>query len=282
MLLILGGSAVLPGLASGRSSGAPSGFAGDIVSSGEPRTCTTCHSSSPLNDPAGNGSVSIDAPDTVAPGETIDVTVTVVNNTPAAAGGRRQGFSSIVKDETGGTGVFVGSYTIPDPGAVQQTNGDETYLTHTSGSSGDTSWSFQWTAPATGMPSEVVIYAAGNAANGQGSGGDYVYTTTHTVTRAAVASETGPRPDIGLAWASVSPNPARSTARAEVELATPRDVAVRLLDGRGRVVRTLATGPRARGTTVVEVDVRGLAPGTYFLVAETAQGRRTTALNVVR
>ena len=282
-VLILVGSVVLPGLASGRSSGAPSGFAGDIVSNGEPRTCTTCHDTSPLNDPSGNGSVSIDAPDTVAPGETIDITVSVVNNATAAAGGRRQGFSAIVKDVTGGgNGVFVGRYTVPDPGAVQQTNGNEAYLTHTSGSNVDTSWSFRWTAPETDMPAEVVIYAAGNAADGAGDGGDYIYTATHTLTRAAVASEPGAPPDIGLAWTSVGPRPARSTVRAQIELATPRDVAVRLLDGRGRTVRTLAEGPRAAGTSVVGVDVRVLAPGTYFLVAETDRGRRTTALNVVR
>ena len=283
VVLILAGSVALPGLASGRSSGAPSGFAGDIVSGGEPRTCTTCHDTSPLNDPAGNGSVSIDAPDTVSPGETIDVTVTVANRTPPAAGGRRQGFSAIVKDMTGGgNGVFVGAYTLPDPGAVKQTDGNETYLTHTSGSTGDTNWSFRWTAPSTGLPAEVVIYAAGNAADGEGDDGDYIYTATHTVTRAAVASERGPQPDAGLAWASVAPNPVRSTARAALELAAPRDVAVRLLDGRGRVVRRLADGPRARGTSVVEVDVRGLAPGPYFLVAESARGRRTAALHVVR
>jgi hypothetical protein len=48
------------------------------------------------------------------------------------------------------------------------------------GDPGPVSWSFEWTAPET-PPDSVVFYAAGNAANNNGStSGDYIYTTTWT------------------------------------------------------------------------------------------------------
>lgn len=282
-LLILGLGAALPGLASGRSGGAPSGFAGDIVTGGVARTCTTCHTGHALNDAAGQGSVTIDAPDAAAPGETVTVTVTVENGTPAMAGGRRQGFSAIVKDPSAGAdGTFVGSYTIPDPGAVRLTDGNDTYLTHTTGSNQATSWTFDWTAPSTDAPSEVVVYAAGNAADGAGQEGDYIYTATHTISLMPVAAEGGPLKDAGVEWGGVWPNPARNQVRAELRLDAPRAVAVRVMDGRGRTVRSVASGARAAGASTVRLDVGGLAPGLYFLVAETESGRRTRTLNVVR
>ena len=278
--LILGLGLVVPELALTRSSGAPAGFAGDNVVNGQPRTCTLCHTGNAVNDPLGGGSITIDAPGTATPGETVTITVNLVNNTPPSSSGRRNGFSATVKDPT--NGAFVGSFTLPDPSILRLADGNEAYVTHTSAGNAQTSWSFQWTVPATDTPSEVVVYVAGNAADGQGTNGDYIYTDTHTVSLSGVASEAGPREDIGVAWMPVYPNPARGVARAELVLAAPLNVEVRLVDGRGRVVRELATGARPAGASEVNLDVRGVAPGTYFLVAETQAGQRTQAISVVR
>ncbi|MEO0559690.1 MAG: T9SS type A sorting domain-containing protein, partial [Bacteroidota bacterium] len=109
-----------------------------------------------------------------------------------------------------------------------------------------------------------------------------LYTDTHTISLAGVAVEEGPQADIGLAWASLSPNPVRDVARAELVLESPMNVEVHVVDGRGRRVRVVSSEMRPAGTSGVEVDVRGLAPGTYFLVAETERGRRTQAMSVVR
>lgn len=282
--LVLGLGLAVPELALTRSNGAPAGFAGDILTNGQPQTCATgCHASFALNDPSGGGSVTIDAPETVAPGETITITVSVVNNTPTT-GTREQGFLVTVKDpDIGDNGTFAGSFTISDVANTRLAAGSDDHVTHTSAGTAQTSWSFDWTAPATDAPAQVVIYAAGNAANGTGSTtGDYIYTDTHTISMAGVAVEGGPQADIGVDWAAVVPNPVLDRARAELVLAEPMEVVVRLVDGRGRLVRVLASGERPRGVSAVEMDVHGLAPGAYFLVAETAMGQRTEAVSVVR
>jgi len=214
------------------------------------------------------------------PGETITITVALVNNTPETTAGRRQGFLATVKNPA--DSLFVGSFTVPDPATVQLTSGNDAYVTHTTAGNGQTTWSFQWTVPSTDVPSEVVIYTAGNAANGSGLGGDFIYTDTHTVSLAGVASEEGPRADIGVEWAPLYPNPVRGAARAELVLDASMHVDVRLMDGRGRLVRAVASGVRSAGSSSVALDVRGLAPGTYFMVAETEAGRRTQAVSVVR
>ena len=279
----MGLAMAVPDQAVGFSSGAPSGRAGDVVSGNVVQTCAQCHNSFDLNDSGGNGEVTISAPDMIVPGETISVTVAVVNNTPTT-GTREQGFSAIVKDpSTGPNGTFVGSYTIPDAAGIRLTSGNTDYVTHTSTGTSQTSWTFQWTAPTVDVPAEVVIYAAGNAANGTGgTSGDYIYTDTHTISVAGVAAEDGPQANIGLAWASLSPNPVRRMARAELALESPMHVEIQLVDGRGRLVRAVASGMRPEGTSSVAVDVHGVAPGTYFLVAETPMGRRTRAVSVVR
>ena len=277
---VVGLGALVPGLALSRSSGAPAGFAGEIRTSGERSTCVVCHSGNAVNDPLGGGSVTIDAPDTAVPGETLTITVTLVNNTPETTAGRRQGFLTTVRNPA--DSLFVGSFTVPDPANVRLTDSNDEYVTHTTAGTGQTSWSFQWTAPTTDVPSEVVMYTAGNAANGSGLGGDFIYTDTHTVSLTSVASEEGPAERGGVEWEPVSPNPLRASARAELVLDAPMHVEVHLVDGRGRRIRTLASGMRPSGSSEVEVDVRGLAPGPYFLVAETEAGNRTQAVSVVR
>lgn len=279
-LVVLGVGLAVPELALTRSSGAPAGFAGDIIENGEPRTCRTCHTGNVLNDALGGGSVTIDAPDSATPGETVTITVTMVNNTPASSSGRRQGFSATVKDPS--TNTFVGSFTLPDPNTVQLADNNSGYVTHTFAGNALTTWTFQWTGPTSDVPSEVVIYTAVNAANGQGTSGDYIYTDTHTLSLTSVAAEEGPLGEIGMEWASVAPNPVRDVARAELVLAEPMAVTVRLVDGRGRFVRELTSGMRPTGTTRIDLDVHSLAIGTYFLVAETDAGRRTQAVHVVR
>ncbi|GAB5537066.1 MAG: hypothetical protein Rubg2KO_33150 [Rubricoccaceae bacterium] len=279
-LLVVGLWVFIPQLALSRSTGAPSGFAGDIVPGGEPTTCAVCHTGRDLNDPQGGGSIIIDAPGSAVPGETITISITLVNNTPQVGSEKRQGFLATLKNPA--DSLFVGGFTLPDPSLLQQASGNEAYVTHTTAGNKETTWTFQWTAPSTDVPSEVVIYTAGNAANGSGLGGDFIYTDTHTVSLAGVAVEEGPSADSGMEWASLYPNPVRSSARAELVLDSPMHAEIRLVDGRGRLVRAVASGMRPEGVSTVEVDVRGVAAGTYFLVAETEAGRRTQAVSVVR
>ena len=271
--------ALAPTPARGNSSGANPGFAGNRSDGGTPRTCVVCHSAFALN--SGSGGVAVEAPATAEPGQTVRVVVTVDNQTPAASSGipKRQGFQATVRDPE--TGALFGSFALPDPGAVQQVgSGTDLYVTHTSGGSAQTSWAFDWVVG----PDEGTarIYVAGNAADGVGTAGDYIYTATADVAVAATAA--APRPEAAFALGDPRPHPARAgqPVRLGLDLDAPGPVAVRLADGLGRTVREVARGDRAAGPGVVSVVTDGLAPGTYFVVVEGPGGRRTRPLVVVR
>ena len=79
------------------------------------------------------------------------------------------------------------------------------------------------------------------------------------------------------------PNPVRTgRAALRLTLAEAADVTVRIVDGRGRTVRTVADAPRAAGETAVMVPTDGLAPGLYFVVAEAGALRSVQPLTVAR
>ena len=256
--------------------GAPSGTAGNNAF-----TCASggCHDSFALN--SGTGSVSIDAPDVVEAGETVTITVTVDNTTaPAPGSSVQQGFEASVRNLAGGDGVGVGMLTVTDDTNTRVPfDGDDSYITHTTSGLTQTSYSFDWTAPAEG--GSAIIFAAGNAANGgDGSLGDYIYTTQQTIA-VAVDAEDGPD-ERAFTLAAPFPNPARSVSTTTVTLAAPATVSARIVDGRGRTVRQIATAERRAGENDLALDVRGLAAGTYFVVVEADGARRTQPLVVAR
>ena len=266
------------------SFGAPEGFSGHVLEGSEPRTCATCHSDFALN--SGTGSVTIDAPATVAPGATVPITVSVVNTTPPAPDGeRRQGFQATVRNHEmpvpSDQSASVGTLTITDADNTgRPPGGNEAYVTHTSTGNSQTSWTFDWTAPADAQT--ATVFVAANAANGDaGSSGDYIYAATRSIAVTTVDTEPGPN-DARLALSAPSPNPVRATATLRLTLASPAAVVARVVDGRGREVRTLAAERRAAGAHVLRVPTAGLAPGTYFVVVEADGARRTQPMVVAR
>lgn len=267
--------------------GAPGGFAGDFSDEGVVRTCAVggCHSSYAPN--SGTGSVSIDVPSGVLPGQTVPVTVSVVNTTAPAPGSVvRQGFESIARDATG---AISGTSTITDAAATRFALGSDPYVTHTTSGTTRTSWTYNWTAP--DAPASVTFYAAGNAANGgdlpeepgNTAAGDYIYTTTRAVTVGPSSADDGPSRAEALTLGAPHPNPVRAgVAVVRLTLAEADAVRVRIVDGRGRTVRRVADERRPAGESAVVVRTAGLAPGLYFVVAETASGRSVQPLSVVR
>lgn len=265
-----------PLLALTYSSGAPAGFAGNFDDDGVVRSCNVCHFSVPPN--SGSGRVTVSAPETFVPGEPVEITVAVVNTTPPAGpGGVRNGFSATVRAGAAAVGTL-------SPGGspnVRLTQGSAEEVTHTTTGMAVSSWTFVWTPPAEGAPEAVTVYAAGNAANGDGSlTGDFVYTTTHTISRAGTAADAAPTRAVALGVPA--PSPVRGAAQLELTLAHAGPARVVLADGRGRTLRVLADGVRAAGTHALALDASGLAAGTYFVVAETAEGRHTRPVVVVR
>jgi hypothetical protein len=157
------------------SSGPADGFTG---APGE-GTCNLCHEFGPSD-----GSVEIEGlPPVYVTAQTYTVTVRLQD-----PGQQRWGFELTAIDENGdGAGTFM----ITDPLNTQLSdNNPETardYVKHTSQGiyngtlDGPVTWEFQWIAPASDR-GPVSIYAAGNAADGDGTtAGNYIYMTMKNV-----------------------------------------------------------------------------------------------------
>lgn len=143
------------------------------------QTCAAsgCHTGSAVN--SGGGTLTIAGlPANYALNQEYDITITL-----SQSGRSRFGFQATVIDDTG---KEAGTLTVTDSARTQAFPGTvganlRRYINHTfTGSSGSNqiSWSFRWKAPATAV-GKITIYAAGNAANNNGStGGDLIYTTS--------------------------------------------------------------------------------------------------------
>ncbi|MEL6770965.1 MAG: choice-of-anchor V domain-containing protein [Bacteroidota bacterium] len=264
----------MPDEAATFSSGAPANRSGAPGES----TCATagCHSSFGLN--SGTGSVTIDAPDGFVPGEALTFTVSVDNTTPATPQ-RRNGFQTSVKDDAGND---VGTLELVDPSVTRFSGTD--HVTHTSSGTSVSSWQVRWIAPAE-SPGQVTIYAAGNAANGNGaSSGDFIYTTSQTLGLATNVEDGVPEV---VVLDAVWPNPTRGAATLSFALAAPTDVTVTLVDGLGRTVVEAQRGALGAGAQTVALDASGLVPGVYFAAVTVGGGtapesRRVLPLTVAR
>lgn len=154
--------------------GAP---AGHTAAPGEP-ACNACHRSFPLN-PEG-GFVRVETVN-YKPGQRQTLRITVSH--PES---RRWGFQIAArwaKDPTQNVGTFRA------PSSDVQVIADGAYMTHTlagtrsNAGAGQKTFEVEWTAPDGADDSDVIFFAAGNAANdnatgaGTGSSGDRIYTT---------------------------------------------------------------------------------------------------------
>ena len=157
--------------------------------------CTTCHVSFPAN--SGTGSVAIaGVPNNYLPNQSIPITVTTSQSDAVI-----YGFQLTAVDSQGKN---VGTFTLPTqtPAQIQTVSGivlgnQRTYVEHTiSGvipvQFGSKSWTFNWNAPAQRV-GKISFYAAGNAANSDGTpSGDYIYTTNKsTVAGTAISNFDG-------------------------------------------------------------------------------------------
>lgn len=273
-VLLTLGFVLYPLLAISSSGGAPAAANGSPVSARGIGLCTACHGSFAPNE--GDGSVTIDAPDTFAPGETITFTITVDNTTPPV-GDPKQGFQvSVEGDEPV---AHVGTLEIVDEVNTQFAGSD--YVTHTAAGNQQTTWTVGWAAPAD-APETVTIYAAGNAANGDfGPLGDYIYTNAVTLTRKTVANEEDATPLVARVDA-VYPNPTAGAATVDFTLEQAAPVTVTLYDGLGRAVRVLEDGVRGAGAHTVEVAADDLPAGVYFVEVRTPEASETRPLTLAR
>jgi uncharacterized protein (TIGR03437 family) len=171
-------------------------------------TCTECHAPTGAK---GTGSVSIKFPGALSytPGVAQQIIVTVADPNQ-----KRWGFQLAAR-QSSATGTQAGSFTpgtdgftqlvcfskdlnpgneLYGPGCSSSTANPLQYIEHTSsgtrlGQTKSATFTFTWTPPASSV-GNVVLYVAGNAANGDGTDeGDHIYTANYTLTPAAAANQ---------------------------------------------------------------------------------------------
>jgi hypothetical protein len=157
------------------TSDAPVGYTGENPN----LTCRNCHGGSPLN--ASGGSVVINnLPEAYIPGTKYDFSITINHG---LSNRTKWGFAI----KAVASGKIVGTFSENNSNAIANLFDGE--IGHESAPSTPSSNTYtfdnlSWTAPQNPVASEqnVTFYVVGNAANGFGSSGDFIYTSTKTVT----------------------------------------------------------------------------------------------------
>lgn len=194
--LLLGGLAASPVLLFAFSSGPPQGRTGAQVDGG--LTCTACHRGADVNNGVGRLTITAAA---YSPG--VKQTIRVRLEHPEA---RRWGFqltARVASDPSKKAGTLTpnadaqvrcgltGTAVAPCGDALE-------FAEHTQpGTSADTpngkTWEIEWTPPDSNV-GDIIFFAAGNAANNNGTNtGDFIYNATATIN---AATGGGPRPAI--------------------------------------------------------------------------------------
>lgn len=130
--------------------------------------CSSCHSGNNFE-----GNIMLDGlPSEVLGGQTYDLTVSV-NNTDGNA--VRAGFQMLSLFDS--NSLNAGDYTTSTADVGTATAGTKEYVEHRGPknfSNNTAEWSFQWTAPNLTSEEIVLMFAAGNVANGSGATGDAI------------------------------------------------------------------------------------------------------------
>ncbi len=234
--------------------------------SGPAGTCANCHGGGATvptfvvsSNPAfGSGNT------TYAAGQTYTITATVSGTYP------KYGFNMEILNSTStstatdkgtfGTGVSSNCTVFPSAG-------NPTTASHniSSGSGGTASFSFKWTAPASGT---AFLYGCGLGVNNDGSSGvsngDKVSAvTSFTLNAAPVGIEIHENANVNL---KVYPNPATDNIRISYNLPERSKVSLKLYSITGELVSELVNETQDRGTQSIETRLPlTLAKGAYMV-----------------
>jgi mono/diheme cytochrome c family protein len=236
-----------------------------VASTGAPgeSTCIRCHSGTPLN--GGGGSVTLSGLPRggYQPGVVYSLTVQVTDVAMSRFGFELQAQNTANNSAAGTLTVVTATNTVVRP------NGTKSYVSHRNAST-NSSWTFNWTAPATGAPT-VKFYVAGVAANASNSDrGDHVYTTNTTL----IAEPTGlSSTEAAADVLNFFPNPTAERITLSGS-ALAKAHTLLLYDAIGRLVRQQA--PAAT------LDLHDLPAGRYTLSILGADDHAVSRTLVVR
>ncbi len=223
------------------SSGAPFGYSGSPGDSN--RTCDQCHSYSGSGYNPDFTVTGIPAAGYV-PGQSYQITLTVNN-----ANSAKKGFEACVEDNAG---QKQGSFASTDSNT--QPIQSNTYITHTSAGTSQSSWTFDWTAPATAQ-NDLTLYFAVNMANGDGnSTGDYIENSQISIP----LNNTGSINNIDSNLIKIYPNPV--TDLIQIQSGNYQFDRAQVQDILGKTYPVTLKNNR--------IDVSFLPSGTYFLKLE--------------
>ncbi|MCF8283807.1 MAG: T9SS type A sorting domain-containing protein [Sphingobacteriales bacterium] len=233
--------------------GAPSSRTGSPGDGGNTCALSGCHAGNTVT--TKSNIISSDIPiDGYTPGVKYTITATSTSSP------NRNIFGLQISPQSS-TGVKRGTMALINASETQMTGGSK-YLTHTqlgiTGSGGQKTWSFFWTAPTAGTGA-VTFYGCFNNANGDGSAnGDSIIKTTYTVQeKIAIGINKDELASIGI---SIFPNPVYHHIYIKNENNIKFD-RVEIIDLTGKVIY--------QSEGMVDVDLQlektGVAAGVYFI-----------------
>lgn len=270
-------AAILLGLGLAGTAWAHSGGA-QILFSGAPGEgdCSACHGAGTPNAGPGNLQIRFDSAANWTPGQPVKVKVTLSD--PDAL---RWGFELTARAASNPS-QMAGSFRIIDGTNQLRTSGPTQWVTHTlpgtrPGTAGSSTWEVEWTPPSDAGFGDVIFYAAGNAANGNGQAdnSDRVYKSSFTASPGTPATGlTRVLPQLAFGSSSTLGNWSTSVY---LHNTTPSPVmaTVRFFDAGGSPLAVPGINDSstqvslgALGTGVVEVpNIGPLTQGSVFIEA---------------
>lgn len=239
------------------SSGAPAGNTGAPGES----TCanSSCHSGNSLNAAGGTMTVKVldngtEVNDYIN-GKTYTVEVTLEKADADAFG-----FQITAKGNNVGAGTLATGGNLDVKKVLN-------YITHknpTPLENGKDKWTCEWTAPASGA-GDVIFYAAGNAANGNGStNGDFIYTKTKTLTPSPTSVD---EKDLFVQNLNMYPNPVQNVLSVQFTLQNNLHNQARLeiFNLEGKLLKTELHNAKAFFDNTIYADMSGFENGLYLV-----------------
>ncbi len=178
------------------------------------------------------------------------------------------------------SGTLVGTL-VAGPGT--QLTGGGKYITHSSsgtmGTMGSHTWTFSWTAPATGN-TPFTFYGAFNCSNNNAmKTGDII----HTSTLAVIPSSVGIEEIADKATVNLFPNPINDALTLEYTLATASPVSVTMFDLQGRKIADLISEKEKNaGKYTATMDMNSYQPGMYFITLAAGNAVSSKKVMIVR
>lgn len=218
-------------------------------------TCTSCHGGSVQD---GSSVVDITFPNaatTFLPDQTYDLTLDFTG------GSAKNGFQLTVLDNSNNK---AGNLISTDNSTSISSAGGRQYLNHTFNGTSQTSWDFQWTAPAIAT-TDVTFYVAANKTNSSGTNsGDVIYTKSMSFSQDPTAGifeleENEMNFEVGYASAS-------NALKIDINIEEQNTAYVSLVDLQGKVVYEKQLGDLFVGMNNLSLNLPSSIEGGVYVV----------------